>query len=507
MLKSTSEKLVLSISNKKIQQREREYFMENAKELILEKLNGFDELVVSAMKEWKVPGLALSIVKDGEMVYSNGYGYRDPDKGLKMDADTLYRIASNSKAFAAMSLAMLVDEGKLEWDKPVKDYIPYFKLQDSYATEKVTPRDLLCHRTGLPAHDGALQHFKTRKEMVENLRYLEPSYPIRTKHQYNNKMYMVAGHLVDCIAGQSWESFIKEKIFNVIGMEKSNFSFFKSRLSENFAECFYLRNDELKQYKMHKQSDPEFIYPGAPAGGINSTANEMAKWMILQLNKGEYDGKRIVSEKAFAEMHSPQMIDNWNSPYEEHGESSCGLGWFIWNYRGHKVVLHGGFFGSQVFLIPQKKLGIAFMPTLGSPLSDVVIFNILDRMLGLDQVNWSERKIKERDEALKNQAKPVSDRKPDTKPSHSLSEYCAKYEHPAYGKFPIKIDGTKLVLETEEGMKHELRHYHYDTFELLEEDGEVAFKMTFHTDAKGDITSVSAPLEGAVKDIVFKRGV
>ena len=145
---------------------------------------------------------------------------------------------------------------------------------------------------------------------------------------------MAAGHLVDCIAGQSWESFIKEKIFDVLGMEKSNFSFFKSRLSGNFAECYYLKDDELKQYKMNKEFDPEHIFPGTPAGGINSTANELAKWMILQLNKGEYDGKSIVSEKAFAEMHSPQMIDNWNSPYEEHGEFSCGLGWFIWRYRG-----------------------------------------------------------------------------------------------------------------------------------------------------------------------------
>lgn len=480
--------------------------MESGRENLLEKLNGFDEFVESTMKEWKVPGLALSIVKDGDLVYSNGYGYRDPDKGLKMDADTLYRMASNSKAFASMSLAMLVDEGKLEWDKPVREYIPYFRLQDSYATKHVTPRDLLCHRTGLPAHDGALHDFKTRKEMVENLQYLEPSYQIRTKHQYNNKMFMVAGHLVDCISGQSWESFIKEKIFDVIGMEKSNFSFYKSKLSGNFAECFYLKDDVVKQYKMNKEFDPEHLFPGTPAGGINSTANEMAKWMVLQLNKGEYDGNRIVSEKAFSEMHSPQMIDNWNSPYEEHGESSSGLGWFIWSYRGHKIVLHGGFFGSQVFLVPQKKLGITFMPTLGSPLSDVVIYNILDRMLGLDQVNWNERKIKERDEALKNQKPTVSDRRPDTKPSHALSEYCGKFEHPAYGKFPIKTDGEKLVLESEEGRKHELRHYHYDTFELLEEDGEVAFKMTFQTDAKGNVYSVSAPLEGAVKDIIFKRG-
>ena len=475
-------------------------------DLLLEKLNGFDEFVEGTMKEWKVPGLALSIVKDSEVVYSKGYGYRDPDKGLKMDTDTLYRIASNTKAFTSMSAAMLVDEGKLEWDKPVKEYLPYFKLQDSYATEQATPRDLLSHRTGLPAHNKALLQFESRKEIVENLRYLEPSYPIRTKHQYCNLMFLTAGHLVEYVAGQSWESFIKERIFDVLGMGKSNFSFPKSRLSGNFAECFYLKNDELKQYKISEEVDPEFLFPRNPAEGINSTANELTKWMILQLNKGEYQGKRIVSEKAFLEMHSPQMIDNWNSPYEEHGESSCGLGWFIWGYRGHKVVLHEGFFGSHIYLIPQKKIGIAYMSTLKSPLADIVIFNILDRMLGLDQINWNERKLREMVDALKNQQTPVSDRKLDTKPSHALSEYSGIFKHPAYGMFDIKIDGTKLFLKENGGKELKLRHYHYDTFELLDENREVAFRITFHTDAKGYVNSVSAPRESGVKDIIYIRG-
>lgn len=484
--------------------------MENNKELLLERLDGFNEFVEAAMKEWRVPGLALAIVKDGELVYSNGYGYRDPDKGLKMEADTLYRIASNSKAFTAMSLAMLVDEGKLEWDKPVREYIPYFRLQDSYATEHVTPRDLLCHRTGLPLHDGALHHANTRKELVEHLQYLEPSYPIRTRLQYNNKIYATAGHLVDCITGQSWESFVNERIFNALGMEKSNFSFSKSRLSGNYAECYYMKNDELRQFQWHKDQDPEYISPGSPAGGINSTANEIARWMILQLNKGEYNGKRIVSENNLTEMHSPQMTDNWNSPYEEHGESSGGLGWFIWGYRGHKLVLHGGYFGSEIYMVPQKKLGVVCMATLpasNAPISLIINFNVIDRLLGLDQVNWNERKKKERDEALKNQVKHVSDRKPDTRPSHVLSDYCGKYGHPAYGSFQITTDETKLVIKSEFGMAHDLRHYHYDTFEVFDDDGDENFKLTFHTDSKGNICNASAPLEPEVKDIVFKRGV
>lgn len=472
----------------------------------LKKLEGLDQLIDEGLKEWKVPGLALSVVKDGELLYSNGYGFRDPEKGLKMNADTLYRIASNSKAFVSLSLAILADEGKLDWDKPVRHYIPYFRLKDSYASENVTPRDLLCHRTGLPAHDGALHDFKTRKEMVENLQYLEPSYPIRTKLQYNNLMYMTAGHLVDCIAGQTWESFVQARIFNVLEMEKSNFSFPKSRLSGNHAECFYMRGDEVRQYKFDRVVDPEHIYPRSPAGGINSTANEMADWMIMQLNKGEFKGQRIVSEKAFAEMHSPQMIDNWNSPYEELGESSCGLGWFIWAYRGQKLVVHGGFFGSQVWLMPKRNIGVTIMPTMGSGLTDIVLFNIFDRLLGLDQVAWTGRKIKERDDARMTQQPAVTGKIEGTSPSHTLEAFCGKYVHEAYGSFVVKLDEKGLYVE-DDGHKHYLRHYHYDTFELMESDDESFCKATFHTDTKGVISSVSAPFEPAVNDIVFKRSV
>ena len=478
----------------------------NNKKEDLKKLDGLDQLIENSLKEWKVPGVAVSVVKDGELLFSNGYGFRDPEKGLSMDANTLYRIASNTKAFVSMSLAILADEGKLDWDKPVRHYIPYFKLKDEYASKNVTPRDLLCHRTGLPAHDGALHDFKTRKEMVENLQYLDSSYLMRTKLHYNNLMYMTAGHLVDCITGQTWESFVQERIFNVLEMEKSNFSFTKSHLSGNYAECFYLKGDELKLYNWRGDTDPEYIYPRSPAGGINSTANEMANWMILQLNKGEFKGKRVVSEKAFAEMHSPQMIDNWNSPYDEMGESSCGLGWFIWAYRGQKLVVHGGFFGSQVYLMPKKNIGITIMPTLGSPLVDVVLLNIFDRLLGLDQIDWTTRKKNELEANKNNQQAVVSDKIEGTSPSHPLEAYCGEFFENAYRKFPVEIDEKGLFLKGDV-QNHYLRHYHYDTFELLEDDGEPFCKVTFHTDAKGIVSSISAPFEPAVKDIVFIRRV
>ncbi len=478
--------------------------MGNNRRADLQKLEGIDQFIENGRKEWKVPGLALSVVKDGALLYSKGYGFRDPDNGLEMNADTLYRIASNTKAFVSASLAILADEGKLDWDTPVRYYIPYFRLKDKYATEHVTPRDLLCHRTGLPAHDGALHDFKTRKEMVANLQYLESSYPIRTKLQYNNLMYMTAGHLVDCISGQTWESFVQERLFDALEMEKTTLKYFRARLTGNHAECFYMKGDELRQYKGYKEMDPDYISPRCPAGGINTTANEIANWMILQLNKGEFKGKRIISEKAFEQMHSPQMVDNWNSPYEEHGESSCGLGWFIWAYRGEKLAVHSGFFGSQVFLLPKRNIGITVMPTLGSALTDITLFNIIDRLLGLDQIDWTARKINEREEAKKNQIPAVSDQIEGTSASQPLEAFCGEFTDKGYGKFTVKLDEKGLYTE-DDGHNHYLRHYHYDTFEMMESDDEAFCKVTFHTDAKGVISSVSMPFEPAVKDIVFTR--
>lgn len=475
----------------------------------LQKLEGLDEFVESAMRDWQVPGLAMSIVKDEETIYARGFGFRDPAKGLEMTADTLYRLASNTKAFTAASAAILVDEGKLEWDKPVKHYIPPLKLQDPYATEHVTLRDLLCHRTGLPAHDWAMDDKNmSRKEIVTCFQYLEPSYPIRTKLQYNNWMYMLAGHLVEVVSGERWEDFVQKRILTPLGMCNSNFSFFKSRKTGNFAECFYEKDGKLVQYKTHQELDPDFTFPRAPAGGINSSANEMAAWVIMQLNKGKYMGKQIISEASIKEMHSPSMIDNWNAPYEELGESSCGLGWFIWAYRGHKLVLHGGFFGSQVFLMPGRKIGVVFLPTLGSALHEVVAFNIFDRLLGLDAIPWHQRKkeevartkAKEREE----KEKAVPDRRPGTQPSRPLADFCGTYEHPAYDKLTVKTDGEKLILAHPD-MDFALRHYHYDTFELLSDTGDPMLKITFHTDAKGIVSSATAPMEPAVKDIEFKR--
>ncbi len=485
-----------------------------------EALKGFDEFVADVIGEWKAPGIALSIVEGDERIYSKAYGMRDPDKELPMRTDTLFRMASNSKAFTSASFAIAADEGKIDLDKPVRYYIPGFRLFDPHATEHVTPRDLMCHRTGLPAHDGAMRDGKlSRAQIIELFRYLEPNYPIRTKLQYNNWMFMLTAYLVECVTGQRWDHFVQERIYDPLGMKTSNFSYAKSKLTGNYAECFNERNDgRIIRYTWDGGKDPEHVSVWAPAGGVNSTADEMANWMIMQLNDGKFKGRQIISKELVYEMHCPQMVDNWITPYEELGQSSCGLGWFSQYYRGYRVVLHSGFFGSSVFLVPQLRIGFAFLgtlnlivhsvPLLNTVLSQIVFFRFLDRYLGLDEIPWLERRRVEKRAALEidrqEAQKADADHVPGTSPSHALDDYCGTYDHPAYLKLNIVKDGDGLAVD-DNGRRIALKHYHYDTFKLNEDDEEPAIRVTFHTDAKGRISSVSAPFEPAVKDIIFTR--
>src|SRR5215510_14410117 len=240
--------------------------------------NGFDGFVDQVMKDWKVPGLAVAVVKDGKMIYAKGFGYRDVKKGLKVTPDTLFAIGSCSKAFTATAMAILVDEGKLDWDKPVRNYLPDFMLHDGYTTEHIRPRDLVTHQSGLPRHDMVWYGSPlSRKEIFERLRYLEPSQPLHAKFQYNNMMFMTAGVLVERISGATWEDFVRKKILDPLEMKTSNFSVNDSRKATDFSLPYGEVKDEIKEIPFRN------IDAVGPAGSINSSVNEMSRWLLMQL--------------------------------------------------------------------------------------------------------------------------------------------------------------------------------------------------------------------------------
>lgn len=471
-------------------------------------LEGFKEFVDQQLKEWKVPGLAIAIVKDGKVIFSEGFGYRDVKNKLEVTPKTLFAIGSCSKAFTATAIGILVDEGNLDWDKPLRDYLPAFKMHDSFATERMTPRDLVCHRSGLPRHDAVWYSSPfSRKEIFERIQYLEPSKDFRSFWQYQNIMFMTAGYMVGQIAGTTWEEFVQKKILDPLGMKDGNFSVENSKKALDFALPYTVKKEEIKEIPFRN------IDNIGPAGSINSNVTDMAQWILLNLNKGKWGDKQIISEANLSQIHSPQMIMPAPIKYDEVLYSSYGMGWAITPYRGHLLIHHGGGidgFISWVSFMPRDKIGLVVLTnTDNAPLATIIGYNVYDRLLGLDQIPWSKRfkgeraKAKEAEE--KGKKEKATDRKTGTHPSHPLKEYAGNYEHSGYGILTIKLKDDQLI-GTYNMMDFPLKHYHYDIFEVAEVDFPMkGLKVSFFMNLKGDIDHLSVPLQTGVKDIIFTR--
>lgn len=477
-------------------------------------LKGFPEFIAKAMAEWKVPGMAVAIVKDGKVILSEGFGLRDVKNNLKVTPQTVFAIGSSSKAFTATAVGILVDEGKLEWDKPVREYLPTFELSDDFATERMTPRDLLCHRSGLPRHDAMWYGSSfSRQELFDRLCYLEPNQSFRAVWQYQNLMFLTAGHLVGVLSQSTWEEFTRKRIFEPLGMTSSSFSIEDMKKAADHSLPYGEKKDKVEEIPYRN------IDAIGPAGSINSNVVDMANWVLLNLNKGKFGDKPIVSEAALTQIHSPQMVIQdpvflLLSNFPELYYPSYGLGWIITSYRGHTVLHHGGNidgFSAMVSFMPRDNMGLVILTNLnGNLLPYAVMFNIYDRLLGLEQLPWSQRfkeiidKMKAEGEKAKREAD--KDRKLNTKPTHPLDDYAGEYAHPAYGTLSVVKDGDGLKARYN-GRDFTLSHYHYDVFDLKDpQDPEgAATKVTFGLDIKGNIMTASVQLEPAVKEIVFAR--
>ncbi|MEH1845025.1 MAG: serine hydrolase [Nostoc sp.] len=469
-------------------------------------MQGLSEFINKAMQEWKIPGLAIAIVKDSKIIFCEGFGKRDIEQNLTVTPKTLFAIGSCTKAFTTMAIAILADRGKLDWDKPVRNYLPTFKLYDSYATEHITPRDLVTHRSGLPRHDAVwYKSLLTRKEIIERLQYLEPTHEMRTVFQYQNLMYMTAGYLVGEIAESSWEEFVQQEIFNPLEMRDSNFSVEKCQKADDFALPYQEKDDKVEKMPFCNAD------VCGPAGSINSNVFDMANWLLLHLNQGKYGDKQIISPSNLSQMHSPQIVIGQPLEYDELFYYFYGLGWWISAYRGHNLIQHSGNidgFSARTTLLPQDNIGIVVMTNLDkNPIINTVTYYICDRLLGLDEVPWNERMKEKYAQAKEATAKAkeqiASDRKTLTQPSHPLEDYIGDFEHPAYGVFSVEINDNHLTA-THNSIIYKLEHYHYDIF-VESELGDKPELISFLTDTKGNITSVAVPLEPTVKEILFTR--
>jgi CubicO group peptidase (beta-lactamase class C family) len=268
-------------------------------------LVGIDADVQRAMQELHVPGVAVGVIVDGKIIFAKGYGIRQIGNPELVDIDTLFAIASMTKSFTATAVAAMVDDGKLDWDKPVIDYLPWFKMYDPIATQLITPRDLLTHRSGLPRHDFIrTSTYLTREELVHRIRYLEPSSTFRQTFQYNNLMYVTVGYLSGSVAGTTWEELVKQRIFVPLGMTHSNTSAVELQESENYAHPHDYVDGKIVSIPVYDYQK----FGIGPNGAVNSCLEDMLKYLAFHLSDGTVNGKLVVSKKQMAELHQTATV-------------------------------------------------------------------------------------------------------------------------------------------------------------------------------------------------------
>lgn len=476
-----------------------------------EALAGYDEFVAKAIQDWKVPGLAVAIVKGGEVVYAKGFGLRDVENGKPVTADTLFAIGSSTKAFTTFVLGTLADEGKIDWDKPVTTFLPGFQLHDPNATALITPRDLVTHRSGLPRHDLVWYNNSTasRQEVVSRLRYLEPNEQLRNKFQYNNLMYLTAGYLAEHVTGKSWEDNVRERIFEPLGMANSNFSVLESQKAADFAFPYREEEDKIEKIPFR---DITMI---GPAGSINSSVNDMARWVKLHLAGGKVEGRQVIGAATLADLHTPRMTLGASPERPELLPVGYALGWAVDVYRGHTRVHHGGNidgFSALVTLLPQDDLGMVILTNKnGTGLPERIVRHTLDRFFKLEPIDWSGEALAERDKTeaagKEAEAKKNTLRKPGTKPARKIEEYAGDYEHPGYGTLKVTVKGNALEM-TYNGITAPLEHWHYEVWNGAKGGADPTFedgKLLFQGDMRGNVAAVAAQFEPQVADIVFTK--
>jgi CubicO group peptidase (beta-lactamase class C family) len=473
-------------------------------------LEGFDDVVAKGLGQINVPGAAVAVVKDTEVIYAKGFGYRDLEKKLPITADTLMAIGSSSKAFTTFALGTLVDQGKVEWDKPVRNYIPWFRLYDAQAGERLTPRDLVTHRSGLPRHDFVWYNnfTATREQLVRSLAYLPPSADLRERWQYNNLMFLTAGYLVEVLTGKPWEDSVRSLVFGPLEMTRSNFSVADSQKDADFALPYGEREGKIVKIPFRN------ITNIGPAGAINSSVNEMAHWVMVHINGGKYKDRQVVNPTTLEDMHSAYMPTGGTSTRADISPSDYGLAWFIDTYRGHRRVEHGGNidgFSALVSLFPNDGLGFVVLTNKnGTPFPDLVVETAADRILGLEAVDWigeaAKRQAEGRAAQKAAEQKKATRRRPGTTPGHKLAEYAGDYWHPGYGALKVELKGTQLVF-TYNAITTPLEHWHYETFNGLKTEDPTFedMKLTFRTDVNGNVAAVAVPFEPTLDEIVFAR--
>ncbi len=432
----------------------------------------FDAYIQKGMKDWEIPGMAVVVVKDNKVLLKKGYGVKELGKSAPVDINTLFVMASTTKALTAVGMGMLVDEGKVKWSDRVIDHLPELHLFDSYVTKELRIKDLFTHNSGVGNSDFLWTAMQIPSdEIINKMEFVEPSYSFRGGYTYQNIFYLMAGMVIEKISGQSWAEYTKEKIFIPLGMNRSQPLKSLTDGDLNLASP----HDPIKgKVTVIQHSDADAI---APAGSAWSTADDISKWVICMLDSSKYSGGRLLKPNTWKEMFTPQIIIPYSQFYPskkftQPNWTTYALGWFQHDYKGKKVNFHtGSLFGSIAIhgQLPEEKLGIYVFANYGNgELRHALMYKAFDLFaLGGDR-DWSKDLLKlyttNRNASAKRAQEFIDSRVLDTTPSHSLDAYAGKYTDPLYGELVISVSGDKLTIEVNKFLRATVTHWHYDTF-------------------------------------------
>jgi CubicO group peptidase (beta-lactamase class C family) len=484
--------------------------------------SNLDQVVERARKEFEVPGIAIAVVKDGNVVLAKGYGVRKSGESAPVTPQSLFRIASNTKAFTTAALAMLVDEGKIRWDDRVIDHVPGFQMYDPYVTREMMVRDLLVHRSGLGLGAGDLMFWPstglTPDEIVRRIRFLKPATSFRSGYAYDNVLYLVPGQIIPAVTGKSWDEFMRERIFVPLGMSRTTVDSHSLETDADVATP-HARADG----KVVPLAQAEHVL--SPAGSMISSVSDLAKWLVVQLNHGELPGgRRLFSEAESKEMWSPQTIlpiadlpagaptalaalqPNFNA---------YGLGWMLRDYRGRKLVYHTGTVAgylTRVTMVPDLKLGIVVLTNQEEAGAHLAItWSVLDHYLGAPPTDWvTAFKDLAKVAAAQGEAeekKAAGKRNANSRPSLPLAQYAGRYSDSWYGDVLIGERNGKLTISfthTKE-LSGDLEHWQYDTFVARWRDRTLAADafVTFSLGPDGSIEAVKMAPVSPLTDFSF----
>lgn len=460
-----------------------------------------DKYIEKAVQDFEIPGLAVGIIKNGEVVLLKGYGYRNTETKKKVDENTVFGIASCSKAFTAASIAILVDEGKLNWDDKVIEHYPAFQMYDPYITRELTIRDLLCHRSGLQTFDGDLLWYGTdlsRAEVVRQIRFRQNKYSLRARFGYSNVMFITATEVVKSVTGHSWDAFVNQKIFQPLGMHSTNTS---NATFDKGMDVAY----------PHINGKPEAFINYDNSGGaaaINTSAADLLKWVQLMLDKGAISDTSVFSKKQYYQLVAQQTVLPAGAA-EKVGSthfSGYGLGWFVKDFEGMKIISHGGGlpgFHSKVAFVPEDSLGYVILANQITGLVGALDRKILDFFLTDADKDWAKLYLdyEKKQEVKKEEATKTREeaRIKNTKPSLALEKYTGIYQDKMYGQAKVEMREGQLfitLLPTAALFHSSMEHWQYDTFRIQFNDPYLPEGfITFSFDSNANITGFKIDLE------------